>query len=102
VRHRYRLMLLLIIQGLKQPRVYRMNLELEIWRIVYFVNIAKLLKMAKESKRKKKEKIKNDLNNCKSGCDNTCNRRIKDENPEVCVLKCQLACTNNALNQFIN
>ncbi len=57
--------------------------------------------MAKDSKKKKIDKIKSNLNNCKTNCDNSCKKRIRDENPEICVLRCQLACTTNSLNQLM-
>ncbi len=66
------------------------------------IKLVKIINIAKDRNKKKKEKVRLNLINCKKSCDNACDKRLKDENKDLCVLKCDLACTNNALNQFIN
>lgn len=47
-------------------------------------------------------KIKENLINCKRNCDAICKRVIslgkKSESNDLCIAKCELACSNNALN----
>ena len=53
----------------------------------------------------KKMKIKENLINCKRNCNDTCKRvislRTKEEKFELCLFKCELACSNNALNLLL-
>ena len=50
-------------------------------------------------------KIKENLINCKRNCQTTCDRVIplgkKDESLPFCYAKCELACSNNALNLLL-
>lgn len=52
----------------------------------------------------KKMQIKENMMNCKKKCPETCKRVIalgKNESLELCNLKCELACSNNALTLLL-
>jgi hypothetical protein len=44
-----------------------------------------------------------ELSGCKKNCGSVCERasKLKQENPEVCVLRCHLACSNNVINKLL-
>lgn len=68
-------------------------------------NIGKLLSKMKQSINLKKKETKENLNNCKGKCQDTCKRfaslSLKNESFSLCQIKCELACTNNALNNLM-
>jgi hypothetical protein len=70
------------------------------------INVKKFLKQMKLTMDLKKKKTKENLENCKKKCIDTCKRFIsfslKNESFDLCKVKCQLACTENALNILIN
>jgi hypothetical protein len=57
-----------------------------------------------EDKENLKKKVRLDLAHCQGNCNNTCKRVAqfkKDETEQLCKLKCQIACSNNALNTLL-
>jgi hypothetical protein len=68
-------------------------------------NLAKAIDYLINKKKKKEEEItKKNLENCNENCNKICSRaeEIKGEGKEICSLKCQLACSNNALNNLFS
>jgi hypothetical protein len=68
-------------------------------------NVKKFLNQMKLSIESKNKKIKENLGNCKKKCSDTCKRftkfSLKNESFDLCKVKCELACTENAFNILI-